>query len=360
MTLVTPYKMKAASLHRDHHHDRHLQSCARTLDLELSAFSTPDHILDHIVSHRVDLLFADCDLHDAFGTAEFVRSVLRIRKDLPILLFASPGCHNRILTEMRELGVADVISRPIRPGEFQNRVRGLKRILMEHMRLQIQTVLLEEQLNRTSENVLQCEMESLRILSRATGYRSLETREHLNRVAHYSRLIASLLGLDIKYQDTIFHAAPLHDIGKLGIPDELLLKEEKLTPFEFELMKNHTKIGHNLLKRTQSRYLQAGALIALTHHEKYDGSGYPSGRKGDSIPLLGRIVAVADVFDALTSDRPYKRSWKLEESFTHIRREAGYHFDPEIVRTFLAGEGEVRKLYESFLSPDRDSMIVTI
>ena len=154
-------------------------------------------------------------------------------------------------------------------------------------------------------------------------------------MARYSRLIANVIGLPSEEAETIELAAPLHDIGKIGIPDNILLKSGRLTDNEFREMRAHPQIGYEILKDSPSRYLRMGALIALGHHEKFDGSGYPLGLVGDHIPLPARIVAVADVFDALTSVRPYKAAWTAHQAFDYLRSQSGSHLDPALVNAFL-------------------------
>lgn len=165
--------------------------------------------------------------------------------------------------------------------------------------------------------------------------RSKETGNHVKRVAEYSRLLAILAGLDEKECDTLFTASPMHDIGKVGIPDAILNKPGKLTKEEFEIMKTHTQIGYDILKNSNEPIIQAAAIVAYTHHEKYDGSGYPNGTKGEDIPIFGRITAVADVFDALGSDRCYKKAWELDRILELFKNERGKHFDPKLVDLFF-------------------------
>jgi len=168
-------------------------------------------------------------------------------------------------------------------------------------------------------------------------------------MAHYSELIARALNLPKAEQELLLEAAPMHDIGKVGIADNILLKPGRLTPEEFEVMKHHAAFGFEILKGSLSRVLQAGAEIARDHHEKYDGSGYPNGLKGTAIPIFSRIVAVADVFDALTSERPYKKAWTLERASEHIKASSGMHFDPLCVEAFFSnwdGVLEIRDHYK--------------
>lgn len=171
-------------------------------------------------------------------------------------------------------------------------------------------------------------------LSRATEYRDPETGNHIKRLAHYARLMAEGLDLSKEDRQMIFIAAPMHDVGKVAIPDEILLKPGKLTPDEFEVMKRHTEIGEEILGGSPSRMMRRAAQIALFHHERYDGSGYPRAIGGEAIPLFARIVAVADVFDALTSKRPYKAAWTCEAALEYVADQRGRQFDPDCVDAF--------------------------
>jgi HD-GYP domain-containing protein (c-di-GMP phosphodiesterase class II) len=148
-------------------------------------------------------------------------------------------------------------------------------------------------------------------------------------------------------------AAPMHDIGKIGIRDEILLKPGKLTPEEFEIMKTHTVIGHEILKDSPSMFLQMGSVIALSHHEKFDGTGYPYGKKGEEIPIEARIVAVADVYDALVSERPYKHAWSVETALEYMERQKGKHFDPVVLEAFKSQFDAVAKIHG--MLPDNDA-----
>ncbi|MCW8831233.1 MAG: HD domain-containing protein [Gammaproteobacteria bacterium] len=165
--------------------------------------------------------------------------------------------------------------------------------------------------------------------------RSKETSNHTRRVTEYSRLLAARLGLPDRDIELITAAAPLHDIGKLGIPDEILLKADKLSEKEFEAMQNHTAIGYSMLSHSERDMLKAAAIIAHQHHEKWDGTGYPWGLKGEEIHIYGRIVGLADVFDALMSDRTYKEAWSLDETIVWIKGERGQHFDPALVDVLI-------------------------
>ncbi|MFY7867501.1 HD domain-containing phosphohydrolase [Roseateles sp.] len=211
---------------------------------------------------------------------------------------------------------------------------------------------LAEEVSKATSVILQRERETVIRLSKAAEYRDPETGAHILRMAHYSELIARGLGLSKADQQLLLEAAPMHDIGKVGISDSVLLKPGRLTPEEFEIMKGHARIGHEILKDSSSLVLQTGAAIALGHHEKFDGSGYPQGLVGDQIPIFSRIVAVADVFDALTSERPYKKAWSLEKAAEHLKTQSGAHFDPACVEVFFAHWTEVLAIRHRFKDED--------
>ena len=200
------------------------------------------------------------------------------------------------------------------------------------------------------KQVVQREYETLIVLGKAAEFRDPQTGTHLARVAYYSRMLARLIGEDAGSQDIIFHASPMHDIGKLGIPDSILLKPDDLSPEEFEVIKKHPAIAFQILKDSRSPYLRAGAEIALTHHEWFDGTGYPEGLSGNDIPLFGRIVGLADAFDAITSQRPYKNAWDLDHAFAMLVEEKGTHFDPRLVELFHDGRDEVQTIYAAHRS----------
>jgi two-component system, response regulator RpfG len=200
------------------------------------------------------------------------------------------------------------------------------------------------------------EHEAIVRLARAAEYRDWETGSHIMRVALYTRIIARGLDLPALQRDALFRAAPMHDVGKIGVPDYILMKPSGLDDLELGIMKQHTVIGHQILAGSASDLLRMAAEIALTHHERLDGRGYPSGLSGDSIPLWGRIVAVADTFDALTSERPYKGEWPVGLATAYLRENAGVRFDPGCVTALLGAEKEVAEVRASFPDDHRQSL----
>lgn len=214
------------------------------------------------------------------------------------------------------LGAVDYIGKPFNPALVRARVRT-------HLSLvQAQEVL------TTRLQLVQC-------LGRASEYRDNETGLHVVRMSHYTRILALAMGYTEQAADEILHAAPMHDVGKIGIPDAILTKPGKLTETEWAVMQTHTVIGARILGQHPSGLLSLAASIARSHHERWDGSGYPDRLAGAEIPHAARLVAVADVFDALTSERPYKRAWSVEEANNLLRAESGRHFDPDIITAFF-------------------------
>lgn len=267
------------------------------------------------------------------------------REEVPILMItANDG--KGVRYEALQIGATDFLTKPVDRIELSARVRNM-------LELGARRKDLVEQVRIATAAIHAREQELVFRMSRAAEFRDPETGAHILRMAHYSRLIAAQLGLPLADQELILKAAPMHDIGKIGIADSILLKPGVLTSDEFEIMKTHARIGFDLLKESESSIFQAAASIALSHHEKYDGSGYPAGLSGEAIPLFGRIVAVADVFDALTSERPYKKAWPVERAKAYLLAGAGGHFDPRCVEVFLQGWGDVQSIYAQFRDDEK-------
>lgn len=214
------------------------------------------------------------------------------------------------------LGAVDYITKPVSPAIVRARVKT-------HLSL-VQA----EELKRTRLQVIES-------LGRAAEYKDNETGMHVKRMSHYAQLIALAAGLPATWAEELLHAAPMHDIGKIGTPDHILLKPGRLTDEEMVVMRQHAEIGADILGQCDSSLMQMAAKVARYHHEKWDGTGYPHGLAGDAIPLEARIVALTDVFDALTSARPYKAAWSIEQALDYIQQQSGKHFDPALVPLLL-------------------------
>jgi putative two-component system response regulator len=236
-------------------------------------------------------------------------------------------------------GAEDYITKPIRPAIVLARVKT-------HLALYNQTRELERQVDLRTRELQNTRLEIIHRLGRAAEFKDNETGYHVIRMAHFSRLLAEAIGM--RDADILFQAAPMHDIGKIGIPDHILLKPGKLTPEEWRIMQTHATIGGDIIGKHDDGLLSMARTVALSHHEKWDGSGYPLNLKGEEIPLEGRIVAIADVFDALTSTRPYKKAWPVSEAVEWIVAGSGTHFSPALIEPMLSVLPEMLKIKASY------------
>ena len=313
-----------------------LEGLARTLEpgVVVESFADPLDALAQMQRVTPDLIISDYRMPGMDGI-EFTRRVRAERRlaDVPLIIVTVVE-DRQIRYQALENGATDFLTRPIDPQEYRARCLNLLTLRRSQKMLADRAQWLEDQVMLATREVRTRERETLLKLAKAGEYRDEETGNHIIRMAKYARLIAEELKLTAMECDEIESAAPMHDIGKIGIPDRILLKPGRHTPEEQVIMRRHPQIGHGILTDSPSRYLQMGAVIALGHHERFDGSGYPQGLAGEAIPLPARIVAVADVFDALTSNRPYKRAWSFQEALNHIRSESGQHFDPDCARAF--------------------------
>ncbi|ELX08816.1 response regulator RpfG [Janthinobacterium sp. HH01] len=237
--------------------------------------------------------------------------------------------------EALRLSANDFLTKPVNYTELNVRVGNLLALRRAQLQLAERADWLAQAVHNATTDLVASEREVVHRLSRAAEFRDPETGSHLLRMSAYARLVAVNLGLPLAECELICEAAPMHDIGKVGIPDSVLLKPGPLDPDEIAIMRAHPQIGADILSGSESALLQAGAVIAISHHVRYDGRGYPHGLAGEAIPLYGRIVAVADVFDALTTSRPYKAGWELERAVAHLREGSGTQFDPRCVAALL-------------------------
>ena len=244
-----------------------------------------------------------------------------------------------------ELGAVDYITKPISPPVVEARVRTQLALYDQNRELQ-------SLVNDRTRELAQTRLKIIQRLGRAAEFRDNETGYHVIRMSHSARLIAEAYGGNSAWIEMLFDAAPMHDVGKIGISDDILLKPGKLDAREWEQMKKHSEFGAEIIGDDDNPLLQMARIIALTHHEKWDGSGYPEGLSGTDIPLEGRIVAIADVFDALTSERPYKRAWPVEDAVQLIRDSAGSHFDRELVVLFDKVLPDILRIREQYADQD--------
>lgn len=301
---------------------------------ELVLFTSSSEALKWARENEADVVLVDYDMPHPNGL-EFIQEFRKVNgnADVPIIMIT--GLAERdIRYRALDLGAADFLAKPVDIPEFRARMRNMLSLADGRKKLASRARWLASEVQRATADIVAREKETINRLMRAAEFRDNETGMHIVRMGHFSAEIGRVLGLPDYECEMLLMATPMHDIGKVATPDRILLKPAKLDAGEWEIMKQHTVAGYEILKDSQSELLQMAALIALTHHEKFDGSGYPNGTKGEDIPLCGRICAVSDVFDALTSERPYKRAWPVEEAIAEIDRLSGTHFDPELVRAF--------------------------
>jgi len=302
--------------------------------------------------HIADLVLVDYMMPEMNG----IELAKRLRalpgyEHVPIMMVTAHD-DRKVRYDALDAGVTDFLIKPVDARECMARCRNLLTLRRQQLALEDKRRLLEGMVEEATREVRDREKETLMRLARAGEFRDEETGYHLVRMARYSRLIADTIGLEREEAETIELAAPLHDIGKIGIPDQILLKKDKLDGVEWDTMRSHPLIGHEILKGSASKYVRMGSLIALGHHEKYDGSGYPNGLVSDHIALCARVVAVADVYDALTSARPYKKAWSSEEAFEFLRQQRGRHFDPHLVDAFIGVQQDVERIQREMRDPE--------
>lgn len=307
--------------------------------------NSPQLALTWAAEHEADLVFVDYLMPEMNGI-EFVRQLKLLLQfeSVPVMMITIKKDADTRYAAL-EAGVTDFINKPVDMHECVARSTNLLTMHVQHVTLQNRSILLESLVNEATADVKAREKETLMRLARAGEHKDYDTAMHLQRMSLYSRALADAIGLNEEEAETIELAAPLHDIGKIGTPDNILLKNGALDDEELRIMRKHPQIGYKILEDSPSKYLQMGGEIALSHHEKYDGSGYPHGLAGNEIPLAARIVAIADVFDALTSTRPYKIAWSFDSAFKYIHEESGKHFDPNIVNAMISIRSVFERIY---------------
>jgi two-component system, response regulator RpfG len=327
--------------------------------VEVHSFACPLDAVAWAAGRVADLVMIDFQMPKLNGI-DFLRR-LRALPDyahVPVVMI-TVNEDRKVRYMALDAGVTDFLTKPIDTRECLARCKNLLTLRRQQLALEDRRKHLEGMVHDATAEVREREKETLYRLARAGEFRDAETGNHIIRMARYSRLIAEAIGLRRDEAETIELAAPLHDIGKIGIPDHILLKPGRLSDSEQREMMQHPVIGYEILKASPSAYLRMGALIALGHHEKYDGTGYPHGLAGEHIPLAARIVAVADVFDALTSVRPYKPAWPVDRALLYLTEQRGSHLDPRLVDGFLEVREEtlrIRRELKDALTPAVDSI----
>ena len=311
----------------------------------LKAATSGKQAIEICLSTPVDLILLDIMMPemDGFETCRRLKEHPQTR-EIPVIFVTARG-------EVRDesmgfsCGAIDYINKPIHSSIVRARIKT-------HLALHNQNLILEKLVQDRTAELNHTRLEILHRLGSAGEFRDNETALHVARVCHYSRILGQAIGLPAAETELLFNAAALHDTGKIGIPDSILFKPGTFDANEWEIMRTHCEIGYKIIGVSENNLLKAAATIALTHHERWDGSGYPHGLKGRDIPLYGRIVAIADMFDALTSLRPYKKPWPVDEAVAEVVRCREGHFDPQIVDAFLVKLPELTAIQRQFADPD--------
>jgi two-component system response regulator RpfG len=324
-------------------------------DITVVDFENPIDALAWLDENQADLIVTDYKMPGMNGVS-FIEA-LRDRADcenIPIMMITVVS-EKEVRYDALEAGATAFLMRPIDQVECRTSCRNLLKLHEQHLIIQNRADWLAQQVNVATEQIVLREQETILRLAKAGEYRDEETGNHVIRMAKYAREIAEEIGLTQAECDDIEYAAPMHDIGKIGIPDGVLLKPGKLNANEWEIMQSHTTIGYEILSNSQSKYMQMGAVIALYHHERFDGKGYPNGLRGNDIPLIARIVTVADIYDALVSVRPYKDAWPVQDAIDYLKAQAGTQLDPQCVDAFCKRIPQIMKIQLEYA--DEDALI---
>jgi len=318
--------------------------------------------LDLLAHDEVDVVLLDINMPgmDGLETTRRIKGEPSLKHIPVVIVTGLEDTKSRI--EALKLGADDFLTKPPHMAELIARVRSLIKVKAYHDHLlnyqkqlkdtveqrtqELKKTLTE--LAQTNERLKRSSLSTIHCLSRAAEYKDEDTAAHIRRIGEYTRIIGREIGMSGYEQEMLIYATPMHDIGKIGIPDRILLKPGKLDPEEWVIMQQHTIFGCKILTVEADGFLELARSIALTHHERWDGSGYPQGLAGEKIPVAGRITAVADVFDALSSNRPYKKALPLEESASIVFGERGAHFDPRMVDAFVAVQEEIFTIRQNY------------
>jgi response regulator RpfG family c-di-GMP phosphodiesterase len=321
---------------------------SRLPDVEIVCFTSPMEALAWAETHTAGVVIVDYQMPVLDGVG-FIERFRRLATGThALVLMVTANAEKDVRYRALDAGANDFLTKPIDRIEFIARMRGMLEVAESRRDLSDRAELLRREVARATSSLAARETETILRLTRAAEFRDDITGKHVLRVGHMCAILARTIGLPDDECKTLLLAAPMHDIGKVATPDAILLKPGPLTSDEFEIMKQHTTAGFDILKDSDSAMLQCAAEIALTHHERFDGKGYPRGLSGNEIPLSGRLCSIVDVFDALTSRRPYKRAWSIEEAIAAIDEGNGTQFDPDVGGVFHDALDEIVAIRETY------------
>jgi putative two-component system response regulator len=327
-------------LERMLHGAGYTQVSSTTLSSEVCALHT---------EHRYDLILLDLNMPgmDGFQVMEGLQSI-EVDGYLPVLVITAQP---ELKLQALRAGAKDFVSKPFDMVEVLARVYNMLEVRLLHQALRDFNATLEQRVRERAADLHEGYVETIFTMTRAAEHKDEDTGAHVRRISHYCRELSEVLGLDAEFADRIFIASPMHDVGKIGIHDNILLKPGSFTPEEWEIMKTHAAMGAEILGDGKSPYLQLGAEIARDHHERWDGSGYPSGKRGDAISLAARIMNICDIYDALRSARPYKPAYAHQRAVDIITQGDGRtdpaHFDPAVLAAFKASHRAFEQIFDT-------------
>ena len=320
--------------------------------VSISSTMDPGEVCELHLKNRYDLILLDLQM-PAMDGFQVIEGLKKIELDgyLPVLVITAQPSHK---LRALQVGAKDFISKPFEQAEVLARVHNMLEVRLLHRELQNYNDALELQVGERTAELQESYLETIFTMTRAAEYKDVDTGSHVQRISYYCRELARMLGMDKEFIEKIFFAGPMHDVGKIGIPDHVLLKPASLTADEWEIMKGHSSMGSKILGNSKSIYLKMGAEIALNHHERWDGGGYPNGLRGEDIPLAARIMNICDIYDALRSKRPYKPGLdhlKAMDIITHgDGRTQPEHFDLVILAAFKKNHQSFCDIFEEYMT----------
>jgi putative two-component system response regulator len=318
----------------------------------VSTLSDPYRVLPSHKKNKFDLILLDIQLPGMSG----IQVLEQLQRDsvdefLPVIMLTAYN-DRHIRKKVLEAGARDFISKPFENWEVLLRIRNILHTKFYYSQQILRVDLMENEVSRRTKEIRETQFEIIQRLAVAGELRDNETGAHVKRMSHICSLLADKRGFSSDFSELMLYASAMHDVGKIGIPDSILLKTKMLSPMEWEVMKQHPKIGARIIGSHKSPLISLAREISLFHHEKWDGSGYPHQISGDKIPVSARIAAISDVFDALTSDRPYKKAWSIEKSVEMIKEESGKHFEPVMVSLLIESLPEIIEIRERYRDND--------
>ena len=320
----------------------------------------PTQVVSLYQQHNFDLILLDLDMPrlDGYGVMEQLNKLTD--NNLPPILMLTAQHMQSYRQRALDSGARDYVTKPFDAKELLSRVNNLLQAQMANKYMRYQNEILEHKVLERTKVIHDTRLQVVRRLGIAAEYRDEETGLHIVRMSKMAVVIAKAAGMNDEQCDLLLNAAPMHDIGKIGIPDKILLKAGKFELDEWAIMQTHAQIGADILSGDDSDLMVMAYDIAISHHEKWNGNGYPNGLQADAIPFVGRITALVDVFDALTSVRPYKEAWPVEKAINLIKEESGQHFDPGLVKIFIEKLQDIIEIKDKYAEPTSGTSLLHI